>query len=129
MPFVQISLLQGKTPARAQAVSEAVHQGLVEVFGIPLLDKFQVVHEVPLERLIFPPGYMGMTHTRDIVYIHITCKEGRTTDMKRRLYAQIADGVAQRSGMSQDDVVIVLAENKAENWSFGQGKAQLVDGE
>jgi 4-oxalocrotonate tautomerase len=129
MPFVQISLLQGKTAARALAVSEAVHQALVEVFDVPMLDKFQVVHEVPLERLIFPPSYMGIPHTRDIVYIHITCKEGRTTDMKRRLYANIAGSVAERTGMSQDDVVIVLTESKAENWSFGQGKAQLVDGE
>lgn len=129
MPFVQISLLQGKTPARAQAVSDAVHQALVDVFDVPMLDKFQVVHEVPLERLVFPPGYMGIPHTRDIVYIHITCKEGRTVDMKRRLYAHIAGGVSERTGMSQDDVVIVLAENKAENWSFGRGKAQLVDGE
>jgi 4-oxalocrotonate tautomerase len=129
MPFVQISLLQGKTAARAQVVSDAVHQALVDVFDIPMLDKFQVVHEVPLERLIFPLGYMGITHTREIVYIHIACTEGRTIDMKRRLYAQIAGSVAERTGMSQDDVVIVLAENKAENWSFGRGKAQLVDGE
>lgn len=110
-------------------MSEAVHVALVEVFDIPLLDKFHVVHEVPLERLVFPPGYMGITHTREIVYIHITCKEGRTTDMKRRLYTNIANGVAERTGMSQDDVVIVRAENKAENWSFGRGKAQLVDAE
>jgi phenylpyruvate tautomerase PptA (4-oxalocrotonate tautomerase family) len=129
MPFVQISMLQGKTSARAAAVSDAVHQALVNVFDISIHDKFHVVQELTPSQLLYPLSYMGIPHTRDIVYIHITCKEGRTTDMKRLLYANIASDVAQRTGMSQDDVVIVLSENKAENWSFGQGRAQLVDGE
>ena len=47
--------------------------------------------------------------------------------MKRRLYEKIASLINERSGFSTDDVFIMLSENRAENWSFGRGQAQLVN--
>lgn len=128
MPFVQISLVRGKSTEHIAALSESVHQALMEEFNVPALDKFQVVHEVEPHRLVFPPSYLGIPHTEDIVYIHITCKEGRTVAMKQSLYRKIVFLLASRTGLSENDVVIVLAENAAENWSFGRGEAQLVEG-
>ena len=127
MPFVQISLLRGKSLKQITGISESVHQALMEEFNVPALDKFQVVHEVEPHQLVFPSSYLEIPHTENIVYIHITCKEGRTVEMKRRLYRKIASLIASRTGLPDDDVVIVLAENAAENWSFGCGKAQLVE--
>ena len=127
MPFVQITLLRGKPPDYVSAIVDSVHQALVEEFKIPELDKFQIVREVEPHQLIFPNSYLDIPHTDKIVYIHITAKEGRTTDMKSRLYAKIAALIDERTDLSVDDIIIVLSENKAENWSFGQGLAQLID--
>lgn len=127
MPFVQISLVRGKSLDHIAALSESVHQALMEEFNVPALDRFQVVHEVEPHRLVFPPNYLGVPHTKDIVYIHITCKEGRTVAMKRSLYRKMASLIASRTGLSDNDVVIVLIENAAENWSFGRGETQLAE--
>lgn len=127
MPFVQITLLRGKPPEYVSAIADSVHQALVEEFKIPELDKFQVVREVEPHQLIFPSSYFDIPHTDRIVYIYITAKEGRTIDMKKRLYAKIADLINERTDLSADDIIIVLSENKAENWSFGRGLAQLAD--
>ena len=127
MPFVQITLLRGKPPEYVSDIVDSVHQALVEEFKIPELDKFQVVREVEPHQLIFPNSYLGVPHTDKIVYIHITAKEGRTADMKSRLYAKIAAFINERTGLSVDDIIIVLSENKTENWSFGQGLAQLIE--
>ena len=127
MPFVQIALLQGKPLEYVSAIADSVHQALVEEFKIPESDKFQVVREAEPHQLIFPGSYLGIPHTDNIVYIHITAKEGRTTDMKSRLYAKIASLIKDRTDLSADDIFIVLSETKAENWSFGRGLAQLVD--
>lgn len=127
MPFVQISLIEGKSPEHISAISESVHQALVEVFKIPEPDKFQVVHEVKSHQLIFPDNFFGIPHTENLVYIHITAKEGRTADIKQGLYARIAALIRERTDLSPDDVIIVLSDAKAENWSFGRGQAQLVD--
>jgi malonate semialdehyde decarboxylase len=42
------------------------------------------------------------------------------------MYQMIADLINQRTGLSRDDIIIIIAENEEENWSFGRGKAQLV---
>ncbi|HEY5751528.1 MAG TPA: tautomerase family protein [Chthoniobacterales bacterium] len=126
MPFVQISLLRGKPAAYTTALSEAVHQALVEEFKIPAADKFQVIREVDPGDLVFPQEYFGIPHSPEIVYIQITAKEGRTVDIKQRLYARIASLIHTKTGLSQDDVFIVLTEVKAENWSFGRGQAQMA---
>jgi phenylpyruvate tautomerase PptA (4-oxalocrotonate tautomerase family) len=127
MPFVQISLIEGKTLQRKTSISESVHQALVEEFGIPELDKFQVINEVAQGNLVFPPEYLGIPHSKDIVYIHITAKKGRTIEMKKQLYSKIATFIHERENISKDDVFIVLSENSEENWSFGRGKAQLIE--
>ena len=126
MPFVQIMLLEGKSSKILSAIGDSVHKALVEEFKIPELDKFQVIHEKKRNNLIFPPEYFDIPHSDNIVYIHITAKEGRTVQMKKQLYAKIAMLISEQTDISSDDVVIVLSENKGENWSFGRGLAQLV---
>lgn len=126
MPFVQITLRRGKSPEHIAALVESIHRGLVEEFKVPEPDKFQTVREVEAHQLIFPPEYLAVPHTEDIVFIHITCKEGRTVAMKKALFAKVARLIAERTGLSPDDVFIVISENAAENWSFGRGLAQLA---
>ncbi len=126
MPFVQISLAKGRTHQVRTAITQAVHSSLVEEFHIPELDKFQVVRELDTDQLVFPTSYLDVPHTGKIIFIHITAKEGRTVDMKKRLYQKIAERVSEAADIASDDVFIVLAENKAENWSFGRGQAQLA---
>lgn len=126
MPFVQISLAKGRNQQVRTAISQAVHSSLVEEFHIPELDKFQVFHELDKEQLIYPPSYLDVPHTDKIIYVHIMAKQGRTVDIKKRLYRKIAERVSEAANIASDDVFIVLLENKAENWSFGRGQAQLA---
>ncbi|HEY5893311.1 MAG TPA: tautomerase family protein [Chthoniobacterales bacterium] len=123
---MQISLLRGKPTAYTTALSDSVHHALVEEFKIPAADKFQVIREVDPGHLVFPEEYFGIPHSPEIVYIQITAKEGRTIEMKQQLYARIASLIHAKTGLSPDDVFIVLTEVKAENWSLGRGEAQMA---
>ncbi len=58
MPFVQVSLLRGKSPQAFDAIVESIHEALVDEFNIPESDKFHVVHEVDSKHLIYPPSYL-----------------------------------------------------------------------
>ncbi len=127
MPFVKISLKTGKSKTYKKAISDSVHDSLVEVFGIPNLDKFQIITEVPKENIIYPSSYMDIPHTSEIIYIHITAKKGRSSEMKKKLYKSITSLIHQKTGHSIDDIMIIMVENEEENWSFGRGKAQLID--
>jgi phenylpyruvate tautomerase PptA (4-oxalocrotonate tautomerase family) len=126
MPFVQITLLEGKSKKTVSDISDSVHRALIDEFNIPEKDKFQTIREVKPGNLIFPSDYLKIPHTDDIVFIHITAKEGRTIEMKKKLYSKIASLISDRASINTDDVFIVLSENKEENWSFGRGVAQLA---
>lgn len=127
MPLVRISHaadLASDFPAKA---SQAVHRALVGAFAVPNDDFFQIVtsHE-PGVGIVGPEQFLGIAHSRNIVFVQITCAEGRTTEQKKNLYVQIADGLAATAAVRREDVVINLVETKRENWSFGNGLAPFA---
>jgi 4-oxalocrotonate tautomerase len=128
MPLVRISLPAGKTADHVSALSRGVHHAMVETFNVPADDFFQVVTEHAVgSGLIGPEAFLGIEHTADMVFVQITCAEGRTTDQKRALYAKIADNLsAGGAGPRRQDVIINLVETKRENWSFGNGIASFA---
>lgn len=121
MPLVHITLAAGRPVADRRAIADAVHRALVETAGVPADDRFQVVHEVPAEGLIWDPSYLGRSRRPGIVFVEITLNAGRTVEVKRALYAAIADGLGKAAAVRPDDVLVNLVEVPRENWSFGGG--------
>jgi phenylpyruvate tautomerase PptA (4-oxalocrotonate tautomerase family) len=126
MPFVKINLAQNLTEKVKKDISLSIHESLMAHFNIPADDYFQVIHEVRATDLLYPPAYMNVPHSASMVYIEITASAGRTVEMKRALYRSIAEKIAARTPIAIDDVFIVLTETTLENWSFGQGIAQMI---
>jgi quercetin dioxygenase-like cupin family protein/phenylpyruvate tautomerase PptA (4-oxalocrotonate tautomerase family) len=129
MPFVQINHSAGLDGPARKAISLSIHSALVEVFGIPREDYFQTIAALPPDGLLYAPAYLGVGHSNPFVAIQIFCKEGRTVEMKQRLYREIAERIAAGTVVAASNVFIVVVENPAANWSFGDGKAQMVTGE
>jgi len=126
MPLVRISLKQGHTDAYRLAIGKAVHRSLLDAAGVPPGDEFQIISEYDAAGLIYDPDYLGIERDDDVVFIQITLNEGRTTEVKKALYAQIADRLTQDPGVRKQNVVISLVEVPKENWSFGNGEAQYA---
>jgi 4-oxalocrotonate tautomerase len=121
MPFVRLTLAQGRSTEDRRAMAESVHQALVETAGVPADDFFCTVHEVPPEDFRFDPVYLGIARTQELVIVQIVLNAGRTVEIKRALYARIAEKLGQRPGLRHEDVLINLVEVPRENWSFGNG--------
>ena len=127
MPLVRIDHPEGRSAEYRAALSKGVHDALTATFGVPEDDRFQIVGEHrPGTAIVHAPTYLGIAYSDDLVMIQITCNEGRTVEMKRALYAAIADNLAGSSGLRREDVMISLIEVKKENWSFGNGLAQYA---
>ena len=43
MPLIRIDVLEGRSDVDIAAISDAVHQALVSVAGVPARDQFQVI--------------------------------------------------------------------------------------
>jgi len=127
MPLVRIFHVAGKPDGYSDALSQGVHRAMIDTFGIPEDDFFQVVTEhVPAHGLRFPKSFLGIAHGDAVVFVQITAAEGRTTEQKKALYAGIVDRLAAEPGVPREDVIISVVETKRENWSFGNGEAPFA---
>ena len=94
MPLVRITLAQGTGADHRRAIADGVHQALVETAAVPPDDRFQSVHEVPASDLHWSATYLGLERTASVVFVQIFLNVGRTVEVKKALYARIAEKLA-----------------------------------
>jgi len=121
MPLVRITMAEGKTAEYRRAIADGVHRALVATANVPADDRFQSVHEVKAADLIWDATYLGRQRTADVVFVQIVLNAGRTTEVKKALYARIGEELSASPGLRPDDVLVNLVEVTKENWSFGGG--------
>jgi 4-oxalocrotonate tautomerase len=122
VPLVRITLRKGRSPEFLRDTSLAVHQALVATANVPEDDKFHIIEEVDADRLIAHPSYGGVSRSEGLIVVQITLNAGRTADVKRALYADIARRLQESVDVRPDDVLVSLVEVTKENWSFGGGR-------
>ena len=108
MPLVRITVAQGLGAERLSAMGEAVHRALVTVANAPADDRFQVIEEIPADRLVFSPSYLGIDHHAPLAFVQVFMNVGRTVEVKKALYAALADAVAQTTPIRREDVILNL---------------------
>lgn len=125
MPLVRIDLDKAAPAERATIIGNVVYEAMRAVAGVPEDDKFQVVTRHDHGEILYPGnGYLGVQYSPDLVVIQITWNAGRSVDMKKQFYRMVANGVAEKASISQQDVFINIVEVAKENWSFGNGEMQ-----
>jgi len=122
VPLVRITLRKGRSAEFLRDASNAIHEALVATANVPADDRFHVIEEVEAGRLVAHPSYGGVTRGEGLIVIQITLNAGRTPDIKRALYAEIAKRLEESVDVRPDDVLISLVEVTKENWSFGGGR-------
>jgi phenylpyruvate tautomerase PptA (4-oxalocrotonate tautomerase family) len=125
MPLVRISLRDTIAASTQRAIADGVHEALVSQIGIPRGDRFQIIEPRQADAFVYDREYLGIEH-RDVVFVQIALVRGRSVERKQALYRAIADELAA-VGVRREDVVITLTENGREDWSIGNGEAQLLD--
>ncbi|MCU6707347.1 tautomerase family protein [Paenibacillus sp. J5C_2022] len=130
MPFVQIYYREGLlNKEELKRGSNCIHYSLIEHFNIPEDDYFHMCLPYPSNHFFYDPDYLleGDNKRSDkIMHISITCASGRTINQKRKLYHSIGEAIHQHLNISKADIFITLNESSVENWSFGQGIAQMI---
>ena len=87
-------------------------------------DFYQLIFELPKNRLLHTPSFVGMHYTDDLIILDVTFIQGRPKETRLALLKDINTRVAAAAGVSPDDMMITLYEVPGENISFGQGEAQ-----
>lgn len=123
MPLVTLTLRKGKTASFKSSVLNAVHRALV-ASGVPETDRFHRVLELEQEDFRYDPSYPDLSSPRtdDFVLVEILLSVGRSVKVKKKILADIIEGIAQAPGLDPDQVMVVFKETAWENWSFAGGR-------
>lgn len=125
MPLVRIDAVAAD-PQRLTAIGDAAHAALVDAFGIPSDDRFQVLRGAGTDQVVYDPGYLGVQRDDGVVFVQVFLRRGRTDEQKRAFYRALAK-YAAAAGVEPRNLLVGLVENGSADWSFGNGEAQYLD--
>ncbi|MEZ3156989.1 tautomerase family protein [Microbacterium sp. BWR-S6Y] len=129
MPLVMIDTIRGRyDETELRTIMDAVQDAVVEAFGVPETDRYQILtqHE-PFELVALDTG-LGIERSERLVIVRLASKQ-RTQDAKVQLYRLLAENLNDRVGVEGNDLVVSITENGDADWSFGHGTAQFLTGE
>lgn len=126
MPLIQISLVKGKSPKYIKAVTDGVHKALLKAWKIPKNDRFQIVTEYPKAHFHFDKTIWGVKRSDNVIVIYITSIK-RSLQMKKDLYREFVKVLTKNPKVRKEDIFVTIVTVNREDWSFGNGLAQLTD--
>ena len=127
MPLVRIDVQEGRTPDELRKLADTVQEVMLDVFAAPPRDRYQIITEHPKGHIIAEDTGLGLQRTDRIVIIQIF-QQGRSTEQKQAMYAELAQRLEAECGVPGEDLIISVMANRHVDWSFGLGRAQFLDG-
>jgi Tautomerase enzyme len=100
---------------------------MLDVFAAPPRDRYQIITEHDKGHIIAEDTGLGLERSNGIVIIQIF-QQGRSTEQKVAVYAELAKRLEAECGVRPEDLIISVMSNRHSDWSFGLGQAQFVDG-
>ena len=129
MPLVRIDVVEGRRdPEQLRLLADTVQEVLLDVFAAPPRDRYQVITERRPGQLICEDTGLGIERTDDLVVLQVF-QQGRSAEQKRALYAGLCRRLGEVTGLPAGDLVVSVLGNTREDWSFGLGRAQFLDGD
>lgn len=128
MPLVKIDIIRGaRTAEQIRKLADTVQKTLEAHFNAPYRDRYQILtqHE-PYEMICEDTG-LGYERTEKLVFVQIF-QQGRDKSTKQECYKELAKALEEECDTPSQQLIITCTANSQEDWSFGEGRAQFLDG-
>jgi phenylpyruvate tautomerase PptA (4-oxalocrotonate tautomerase family) len=120
--------MEGRDGTELRRLLDAIHRVVVDAFGVPDGDRYQILHEHRAGHFIVEDTGLGIARTANVVLIEMTSRP-RRRDEKEGFYRLLCATLHEVCRIDAADVVVAITENSDEDWSFGHGRAQFLTGE
>lgn len=117
----------GKPKEYLNSLADGIHEALVRSFLVPQDDRFLVIHQHQEEEFYYQQNYLGPCRDDDLVVIQILGGKPRSEEVKRAFYADLAGTLLRKVELKPGNIFVTVSTNNFEDWSFGNGKAQMLD--
>lgn len=124
MPTIKVHTYRGKSDETLRGIVEGVHDALVAEFGMLEDDRFEMIHQYDRNEFFYAAEFRGGPRTDDFVLLEISDRE-RTDEQKRRFYKAVVTNVSARTGIDDQNVLVILYSLPPVNFSFSGGRSGL----
>lgn len=128
MPLLFFNVLEGRTDAELKTMLDAAHRAMLGAFKVPERDRYQIVNEYRPSRMIVEDTGLGIPRTDKVVVVQVVSRP-RGKEAKQKFYKLLTDELQKSCGIDPSDVMVSIVENSDEDWSFGLGRAQFLEGD
>ena len=128
MPLLRFDLIEGRTDAELQTMLDAAHRAMLAAFKVPERDRYQIVNEYKPSRMIVEDTGLGIPRTDKVVVVQVVSRP-RGKKAKQKFYRLLTEELQTSCGIAPSDVMVSVIENTDEDWSFGLGRAQFLEGD
>ena len=104
MPLLYVDLIEGRSPAEIRTLLDAIHDAVVEAFGVPPRDRYQLVRTDPSHEIVVWDTGLGIERSAALVVVHMVSRR-RSPEMKQRFYELVAANLAARCALYSADLV------------------------
>ena len=126
MPLVNINVWRGMSEDLIDQIHQAIHACLVQAWGIPKDGGFYLITERPKAWMRINRTMWGIERSdHPPILLQITSSP-RSNEMKTMFYQLMAEEL-MRLGFRKEDLFISITPSNPEDWSFGNGIAQLLE--
>ncbi|MFL1874267.1 tautomerase family protein [Hansschlegelia beijingensis] len=127
MPLLRFDLIEGRTEAEIETLLDAAHRAMLEAFGVPERDRYQIVQEHKPSRVRIEDTGLGIQRTEKVIIVSVTTRP-RSVEQKQAFYRLLCEALEKDCGMAASDVMVNFVTNSDADWSFGDGEAQFLIG-
>lgn len=128
MPLMRVDVIKGQDNEKLKKILDIAYEVQVETLKTPQRDRYQVLtqHE-PFEMQIQDTG-LGIERSRDVIVFNITSRP-RPTKLKQLFYQKLVERLETEVGIKKKDILFSMVSNNDDDWSFGKGETQFLNGE
>jgi hypothetical protein len=128
MPLLYFNVLEGRSEAELKTMLDAAHRAMLAAFKVPARDRYQIVNEYKPSRMIVEDTGLGIPRTEKVVVVQVVSRP-RGKEAKQKFYRLLVEELEKSCGIAPSDVMVSIIENSDEDWSFGLGRAQFLEGD
>ena len=125
MPLTTINITEGMSEEAIDQLQNTVHSCFVKAWGIPENGGFYIINEYPRSRMRISPTMGGINRSGQPPLLLQITSSPRSKELKIELFRVLAEEL-EKQGIQRENLFISITPTQREDWSFGNGVAQLV---
>ena len=128
MPLITINITEGMADFAIDQLQETIHTCFVKAWNIPENGGFYIINERAKSRMRISRTMWRINRSENPPLLLQITSSPRSKESKVELFRLLAEEL-EKQGIQKEDLFISISPTQREDWSFGNGVAQLLQEE